>query len=492
MGIKRIKIRSLGLIIFLSIIVISSILIIGLYSGLDLILLFTALYFGCNIIYACRNIRTHLSYLMFMSTLFLFMLSKVLLDILLTGEWLANYSYEIKKQTITIILISLFSLSIGACLYNVKNKIKYNKGKNLITQIDCLQNDNLLIYSKVALILFYISYLPDLLQTIDIVRYTITDSYISLYTSYQSSLPVIIRKVGDMNTVTLVTLFVTNTPKRKIKVPLILFLLNSFLSLFGGQRNICVLNVIMIIYLYVYRDKKSKSLREDKWITKKHKIALLILVPFFILLLSAIGTYRYNKEFDLSTKDAFLNFASSQGGQVEFLSLSIENEDNIWKQQVPYSFGTVYEYFTQNSIAYTLINTTYIKPYTIDYALRGNSFASTLYYIISPDSLLSGKGMGNNYLAELYYDFGYIGVIVSNVFIGYVLIELWNLIDARRWYLGVITIFMLRWIVYIPRASFLTWVVNSLSLTNIFTLLIIVIIGTLIRKDKRYDNYFVY
>jgi hypothetical protein len=55
---------------------------------------------------------------------------------------------------------------------------------------------------------------------------------------------------------------------------------------------------------------------------------------------------------------------------------------------------------------------------SIDNALYGGSFTHSLAYVVIGDGYLQGMGTGSSYIAELYYDLKYPGVLVGSAFLG--------------------------------------------------------------------------
>ena len=121
--------------------------------------------------------------------------------------------------------------------------------------------------------------------------------------------------------------------------------------------------------------------------------------------------------------------------------------------------------------------------YTRENALYGNSLGATQFYITSPGSLLSGKGAGCCYLSELFFDAGIIGIVIGSVFLGIILRKL-ILDEEKKPWVNAFIILMIRWIVYIPRASYFDWISNPFNIWNVAIIVIVFNVVRLIRSKQ--------
>jgi len=455
------------------------------YSGYDALILVDVLIIIMGICYAIRIKNGSTVFILFLLTFNTFMLSNVTLKLLSGEQWLSDYSDIIRKSVVQMLTLSLIGLLVGAAIYNCTRRkgIQVIKSGNIFGRSDYIGG-----VQKFATVLFYISIILKFLQTLDVGLNTLQESYVAYYLSYSSSIPYPIQLIGNMNIVAFCTLFATNKNREKMGLPIFLFMLVSCVSLLGGQRNIFVLDIIMLGYCMIFANTRALRNGEKAWITKKMKILVYLLIPFSLILMTAIGSIRYGNSYNMGAVEAIRSFFESQGTQVNVIALVVEYRNAIWHQAVPYTFGSLYYYITQNGIAELLGVPQFASLYSKAYAFTGNSLGTTLFYFLSPNSLLAGKGMGSCYIAELYYDFGYWGVFIGNTLLGYALFQLGNMQANRIWWSNVLIFIIVRWIVYIPRASCLTWLINALSVTNLTTLIIIAFSGKLIQLSIRRGN----
>jgi len=419
----------------------------------------------------------------FLGSFFTFLIGAIFIGAIEGYDLLYSYEHSIKLAVIRCLVLSILGILTGALICVIKNNVQTKKIRN-----DKNISYDFSILRSIALIMFYITIIPRFLQTIDIAINVVEESYISYYSTYTSSIPYIIIKVGELNLLALLLMFAVDCEKRKMVIPIILSIIVSSISLLGGQRNVFVLDILLLVYCLFYANNRARNRLEKRWLNNRHAIVGIIIFPFLLYLLFYIGYWRNGISVEIGIIDAIKSFFTIQGGQVDFIAKSIVYKNIIWEQNVPYTFYSFYDYLSQNIVSRIIFDIDKIGLYTAEYALKGNSLSATLYYIISPSSFLSGRGMGGNYIAELFIDFGEIGVYIGNVIIGIILVRIGDL-KNKPWWITVILMIFIRWIIYIPRSSFFSWVVYGFSLTNIFFIIGVFIIYKIILnyKQKKYN-----
>ncbi len=75
----------------------------------------------------------------------------------------------------------------------------------------------------------------------------------------------------------------------------------------------------------------------------------------------------------------------------------------------------------ENAILRKMLDIRVYNGNSIENALYGHSLAHRLSYLEYGDYYLQGHGVGSCYIAELYHDFGVIGVMAGNYIYGYIL-----------------------------------------------------------------------
>ena len=124
------------------------------------------------------------------------------------------------------------------------------------------------------------------------------------------------------------------------------------------------------------------------------------------------------------------------------------------------------DYVKFNPISEKLFAVTEPVAYTEEYAMTMHSYAHTISYFIFPDQYLLGHGKGSSYIAEVYLDFGYLGIIICNFIYGIFLAGIYKLRQAKPLIIAIAFI-ALRILFYVPRGPMISPVSYVLNLTTI-------------------------
>src|SRR5690606_4837101 len=88
-----------------------------------------------------------------------------------------------------------------------------------------------------------------------------------------------------------------------------------------------------------------------------------------------------------------------------------------------YSLGPVVE-FVRYRVLGLVTGETQLVGNTAERALEGHLFSHTVSYLAIPDVYVRGSGYGSSFVAELYVDGGYPGVLLGSMVIGAVTVAL--------------------------------------------------------------------
>lgn len=420
-------------------------------------------------------------FVLFNFTFFTFLVSQLFFNKLdkkaiLSSEFV-SFTETITNQVILCLSVALVFLTIGMLIGERIGQNNEQKSKNFEVCIEKTAKDNSLLI-QIVKIAYYISFPLYLITVIEKSIYVSATSYIDYYTTYVSSIPYLLIKIGELNVILFAMLFSVEYRKKKLAIPVFLYLLGSVLSLGIGQRNIFVLNAVMLSVCLNYANKRSIAYEGKALYTKKQVMVILLLIPFVISFLYFWGNYRQDVNDEVVITDGIKNFFVSQGGQITFFANTIKYKQDIWSQKVPYTFASIYNYFRN---LFGLID---YGTYTRENALVGNSLGVTQFYLTSPSSLEAGKGAGGCYLSELYFDAGIPGIILGSMFIGYILSKLY-VDESRTAWANAFIFVMIRQIIYIPRASYFDWVTVPFNIWNITIIILIYFATNFVRKSRR-------
>jgi oligosaccharide repeat unit polymerase len=439
-----------------------------------------------NIAFSLKNIKERFIFFIFQITFFLFLVGRLLFefvfDIIIVDYWELNFSNDIFYQILISIFMSLIFLRLGYVIMETTNK----KGK--ITPLD-YETGYIKSIRKLSKTLMYLALLPQAALFIEKAILVQNLGYEAYYTDYTSNLPFIILKLGILYKY-ITFLFLSTMPsKKECKLPLIIFFIVGCLSLGYGQRNTFVLHIIFIfIYLLVRNQINSGGM---VWFKRKYILPLIILFPFFIIFLLGIG---YSRSGDKLPPGPLLShvvrFISSQGNSPYLIGLTIKNE-NQFPENKFYSLAPFISFFKENIITKLFfVAPQYSQGQSLELALDGHSFSQVLSYIQYQELYLQGWGVGSCYIAELWIDFGYLGIALGNFLFGLLMAKFLPFCKRNVW-VSTIAFSGVLMIVYAPRAEFLGFARIIFSFVNIITFLFIYLVAKL-RRGHGYEKNPVY
>ncbi|GLI56923.1 sugar isomerase [Propionigenium maris DSM 9537] len=386
---------------------------------------------------------------------------------------LHNLTIESYAHTLIALLLSLGMTFLGYTLIKVK------KNENYILKIG--DKKKLSDIYLASLIMYVISFLSRMAILIEKGRFVSELGYSEYYLSYSSNLPFIISFFSSFYYISFYTILSTFPNKRKTRVLFLMGSIVAVVSLGFGQRNGFVLDIILMFIYLAFREQTGQ-----KWIDRK-KIAIgLILIPLVIGGMQDLSNKRFEK--NISSKEATFkkveSFFISQGGSIHTITYGYQLKDYIPKQDIKYILGPLRDYLTQNIISQKLFGFENWQHDPIKKATKAALYGSTLAYMLFPEGYLAGKGMGSSYIAEIYHDFGYLGIIFGSLLIGMSLKKFDNY-SVNSWFKFVFLMLIIRRVIYLPRDSALGWISIVFSIPNILGLLSIILLSKFISKFKK-------
>lgn len=271
----------------------------------------------------------------------------------------------------------------------------------------------------ISKILFFATYLFWLYVLMDKAYFVITSSYYSYYTEFKTSVPLVIRSIAAMCPYFFYLFLATFPKKAECRTPILLYTLYAVLSLLTGRR-VDFANMLLFLFMYFVLRHYFVA-KGDKWITKKFIIFALLLAPIGIGFLYSYKYIRFGlRVADTSLPEMILGFFQQQGISSSLLRLGKYHQGAL-NENTYYSFYGLVKWVRTNTLFKLIFSPQYGFSYSnnnIALATQGNSFAHALSYITLGDRYLSGTGLGSCYIAELYHDFGYLGIVIGNLLYG--------------------------------------------------------------------------
>ncbi len=430
-------------------------LFIGIMAESDYALYLCGLFLLINnIIYCSEKIGERIVFLIFQLTFFVFLMGRPLID-MCNGEQFYKGERSDLVFALAGMALSLFSMFLGGMFADaLQNRgPRPEKEKTEKTEYQIKFKENLML---VAEIVFYVTMAVYMMLQFEKLIGMHGKSYESYYTQFKSAFPFYVETFSSFMKPALCMFLATMPKKNKAFPALALFFLSEIPTLLIGMRNPIVLNALFIFLYYFIRDVLGDT---KKWIGVVERTVLIIGTPGALLFLGAYNYIRAHSAVKTSSVFGILvDLIYKQG--VSFWVLCIGHEaipklpSDTWHN---YTFGGIIDYLGHGTIAQKLFGAADLgSGNSVIMATKSNSFAHAMSYVTRGKDYLNGQGWGSSYLLELCADYGYIGIIIANLILGFVLIYgIWlvrtNTLSFTIYLMSLTSIF------FIPRAAVISW-----------------------------------
>ena len=387
------------------------------------------------------------------------------------------YLYLEKENTFTYFCLSLSLIGIAVGSYLASGKIHFTFGNISNNSTDVQQaNYDISIRNicKYAFIFCYIfSLISVAFQIIFVRRVGYVESYVS--DSGESGVPSFVSYIAAFTNIALCLYLASRPAKKECSRILFFYELYAILTLFAGPRYPFIGISLFILIYYVIRQNLDGG-----WIKRRNLILLCIAAPILILVMQMAGSLRSGEQFSyggvLRTVEDFLD---SQGGSVNVIK-RVRYFSNQIKDLNFTSFSTLYSNIFENLLMRRLFGVVAYTGNSIEHAMKGHSLMHRLSYYTYGSGYLNGRGVGSCYIAELYHDFGYVGVVLGSVLYGALMKKIGKLKLNRYMHDGILLSFVYALLVA-PRADFDTFIAGIINLYSIIGILIILFLSSLSR-----------
>ncbi len=448
---------------------------------LSFVLIFVEFFFLISR-YIMKGFYKNAAYIAFLSCLFTFLMGGFLINI---GriDYFTLFSHDAYIHIARCLFISMFFSSIT---YDKTSANEDSKKINFKISSDT----KIIKIRKAALYLYYGFCIFSIAVNAEKVLFVGSNSYLDYYTEYATRLPGVFFNLATLSEFSFYVFIATIPPKKQCMKPIALFLLIAAMSLGYGQRNGFVVSLLLVVVYYTIRH----MLDGEKWISKKLATATLIAIPFFIAALFAFNYTRSNQEVKVTgLGNQIVAFFDEQSVSSKIIGYGYEYKDDIKTNGVNYSVSQITNIVTQNEIVKRLFNIKTYSGKTVANALYGTQFSKAITYKVMPHNYLNGIGMGTTYVAEVYHDFGYIGVILINILYGYFL----ALFQKKRFallvkrvhpYIIAILFMGLTNILYAPRSITFGFVSQTLTITTLIAVALIHFLSKTVKVKVKSDD----
>lgn len=365
----------------------------------------------------------------FLFTFTFFQLSRIFLYFFGLSEltWNRGYIGDIFDNDICIFILKLdYCVLLGI---NISFWIRNNHKKRITNKLKEFSINN--FNSKVAFILYFFTVGASIFQNLLAFQFVQNNGYVAYYKDFTP--PYLIMIMAGFSKVYFY-LYVC-VSKRLSKIILFFYFINMVTSIITGVRAEFVLSLIFLLVIY-WNKKQNFTF---------YSLVKLILpgLVLFILLFFASIFKSGSMETDIKIKDIFVKFLDSQGVSIVVPGYYKKFENDIPEKGLAYLFPKQIAVF-QNISRTKFTNRT-------DEALHGFYIAKYISYRVLGNRYVSGEGMGGAFHADLYIIFGYCGVIIFSILLGFFSYKLSNILGGNLKFL--LSCSILYWVFYIPRAQ---------------------------------------
>ena len=392
--------------------------------------------------------------------IFLFCFLACIFTFLLCGQTINKifqvYGYtfpeEIEFHADIVLLLSLFGILFGYILTK-KVRIKLSRRKTNMSKDydDGLYND----VRYISKLLYYGTYVFWLMTLLDTVLYVIQKGYASYYLSFSNRVPSYIREIAYMAPMAFYIFLATMPNKKEAKIPIVLYMLYTILSLGTGRRIHFMVGLVFVFAYMVLRNTVNPG--EKPWISKKVMILICIAVPAILVVMYLFEYVRSEAYVGTSSQySPIIGFFVRQGTSINVIKYGELFKDSLNKDAY-YSFYNTIKWF-QNSMFSKIFEPNALFTFgkqSQETAINGTYLADFISYKANRSIYESGMGYGSSYIEELYIDFGYIGVFLGNFFYGGLMCKLLRSAkNSKNIWVTAIIFFMINEIFKAPRATF--------------------------------------
>lgn len=446
----------------------------GLWKNSDIMFVFLLITFLWLGYYCLKDLKRKSSLLAFGIAFFVFFIGRELLEIYFGVSPDSNFPDKVNHHLYLSLELSLISvwLAYHITIFAYKSESKDSK---------CIERYNTTLLQRICLFLFYLSVPFVVLVNLYIALYVKTFGYYTYYTDFSAVLqanPLLyaVSKMEIVMDVSFCTFMATFPPKVKFKLPFIFYLMVLVISLGTGQRSTLILGLMLLFVFFAYMNNLFPA---EKWMSKKHVYIFLLVLPVLAILGSFINLKRFSGDIkDFSPRQAFVDFFYDQGVTSYVVKRAYELEDQIPKDQI-YTLEFLY-----SGLPARLLGNKVIHGNSEEHAMHGNSFTHSLGYVVLGKSYLRGAGTGSSYIAELFFDFGYAGVILGSMLYGWLLSLFYKSTKTNNVLVRALSLIVLTRIIWACRASFSGFLSYLFSPITIFVLLFIFGVEMLYRNKR--------
>lgn len=442
------------------------------------------------LIYTFTDIKRHIVLFCFLVSFFVFLIGRELCFAYFGLGRYYRYLEKYNNATFGLMSISMITLMMGykfADNYNIK---AYKLGVSLIhrghankriqvIQLNEYYDQKKIKMRKASSIAYYFCLLCSLIEVVLKIRLVGVIGYLGTYVESNVSSPTILGYVSSFTIVAL-SIYLSTCPRKRITwFTLLLYEFYAILTMLTGHRYTFVAISMYNMTYVVYRHKV-----EGRWISKKFIVGIILALPFVLVIMNNIDAVRTGQDSgNRSLINTIVSFLDGQGGSINVIKRVMYYKDKL-SDMVLTSFSNTRTVLLENAVIRRLTGIKVYSGNSIDNALHGHFLSHRLSYYEYGSYYLSGHGTGSSYIAELYLDFGWIGVIIGNIIYGYAISRVTD-IDNQH-YIRNALIFASQYYLYLaPRGDFDGMIGGLFSIVSILGMLGIWMLSHIFRTKEQ-------
>ncbi len=385
-----------------------------LLGGFNIMLIGVLALWLCNVCFAAYDYKNQLFFLVLHAMLLVFLISRPMIS-MFRGDLWWYFDDETVQFALNALVLSMLMLRVGA-EFTARRLEARQPFPTVTSAIATDKTGFMYSLQTVSLLFFAVTMAFYLLSGAEKLLFMQGRDYAEFYISFESSLPSVFHLLASMMKYSLCVFLATMPEKKKAFIPLAVFVMSALPSLIIGIRNEIVLNCVFVIEYYLLRDILSDR---EKWLGNTERLAIILVIPFALVFLSAYNYLRQGETVDMSVGESIVDLFYKQGVSFDVLCMGYDAMPDL-PDVVPknYTFGELIDYITRGSIGQRIFDSVSLgSSNSVEMAVYGNSFAHSMSYVAHPE-YLQGHGWGSSYLLETFADWGYGGIAVYSLLLG--------------------------------------------------------------------------
>lgn len=448
------------------ILIVIPVLILALINRANLLYTMGFIIWLAGIFYSMSDFYNRGILFLFLVSFFVFLMGRDMLEQFFSYKIETEIPVDAINHSCKTLFLSVVTLLLCYHFFSRKNKkIVTDKRTQVVKMYNCYVRD-------ISKVLFYVTMIFAIVSKLSIVLFVFKNGYTTYYIEYADYLSnnhfvFLSSKIELMMPVALCA-YLASMPKEKdyLKVAAV-YVVYLSLSFFSGQRGPLALGVLLLIVYVIFR----QGLKKQFWKVRKAYIILFIIaVPLISLTLTLYSNKRFGFESNvLGVFSSIPTFIYEQGVSSNVIKRAYEFQDRIPDQ--PYVLE-----FIHGGIFAKILGIEVYHGNSVEHAMKGGSFTHTIGYVVMGKEYLNGRGTGSSYIAELFYNLGYIGVVLGNILYAFLLSRMLTLNKKTTILKFSLFLFITPQLLWAPRGSF-SGFMSMLSAPTVLVAFIIIFGG---------------